>query len=529
MSNSSVRLHLRTPLAPLAMRVTDHNRKVVATGDGEIDRRVRPGLYVLQIFAGPKVERRFLTVGPEGYEEIDIQVEIPSAAPIGGTSTVHEFHGYPAMNLSQNPMQHFGDGGRLVIFVRNMGKDPQARVMVDGLELLGSDLQTMANATDHFKQMPNQGWAGYSADVEPGGYVLRITRPQRRSSGDVMETVDQSIWVEEGWITLVFVPFRTKQGFAEPENASVHMSHIDSGFDPYVGNDSEAANIALEVALSGLRQGRAVVPKGLQELMLRGKFGSPMLGLVGAIALLQSPKPNWTLLDTVRRNLGRLVPNHPDLHAIHLMQKQARGDLSTSRVPEISWPPMLFACYRGVIERDGSEANHLIAANSLADLAAARLYSQGPWTRWQALQQAEQSSRSQMWEQRLQQVLEDTHRVTETAGLSNKVVQELKKSWNNALKPAVKSSRKRRVVLKSSELDSKPIRDSMMKMGTARASVETTLVANQIQELTEQIAKKQLVASDEIFNLRSLSRQTGLPMASVMRALKSIADRGFKF
>ncbi len=530
MSSSSVNLHLRVPLAPLAMRLTDHNRKVVAEGHGEIKRRVAPGLYVLQIFAGPSIEKRFLSVGPEGYEETDIHVEIPSAAPIGGTSTVHEFHGYPTMELSHNPMQQFGHGGRLVIFLRNMGEDPMAPVDATGLELLSPNLEVMANAAADFENTPEYGWSGYSADVDPGGYILRMTRPRRRSSSGETEIFDQSLWVEEGWITLVFIPFHTSRGYAEPENASVHMSRMEVGFDPYAGDDSAAANVALEVALSGLRQGRAIVPKGLQDLMLRGKFGSPMLGLVGALAELQSPKPNWTLLDTIRRNLRRLVPNHPDLLAIHMMQKQARGDTSQSSVPEMSWPPMLFACYRGVIDRDAREDTHIIAAKTMADFAAARLYSTGPWTRWQALLPPEESNRAEIWEQRLQQTLEETHRVAETSELSGEAAEGLRKAWEGALNPHRKPQRRRRSASSRGKMmGTGPLINEPFEANVSRATRETTLVANHIQELTEQVAKNQLVASEKTFDVRRLSGQTGLPRTAVQRALESIADRGFKF
>ena len=530
MSSSSVRLHLRIPFAPLTMRLSDHNRRVVATGYGEIDRRVSPGLYVLQIFAGPSVEQRYLSVGPEGYEETDIQVEIPSAAPIGGTSTVHKFHGNPTKYLSRNPMQHFGHGGRLVIFLRNMGEDPRAPVNADGLELLSPNLEVMANAAVDFKNKPADGWSGYSADVDPGGYVLRMTRPRRRSSSGEMEVFDQSLWVEDGWITLVFIPFHTSRGYAEPENASVHMSRMEVGFDPNAGDDSVAANVALEVALSGLRQGRAIVPKGLQDLMLHGKFGSPMLGLVGALAELQSPKPNWTLLDTVRRNLRRLVPNHPDLLAIHMMQKQARGDTSQTSVPEMSWPPMLFACYRGVIDRDAREATHIIAADTMADRAAARLYSTGPWTRWQALLPPEQSDRTEIWEQRLQRTLEETHQVATTGQLSGKAAVKLRRAWEGALDPSRKSQGRRRSASVHSEMMSnKVLINQPIESSSSSATRETALVANHIQELTEQIAKNQLSVSDKTFDVRRLSVQTGLPTTAVRRALENISDRGFKF
>lgn len=529
MSSSSVKLHLRTPVAPLEMRVTDHNHRLVTTGFGEISRRVSPGLYALQIFAGPTVERRFLSVGPEGYEDLEIQVEIPSAAPVGGTSTMHEFHGYPAKELSQNPMTGFGHGGRIVIFLRNMGENPQDPVNPDGLEFVGPNLQPLANAFEDFKHEPDSGWSGFSAEVEPGGYLLRMTRPRRRSTGGQMETIDQSIWVEEGWVTLIFIPFRAKQGFAEPENASIHMARMEVGFDPYTDDFSVAANIALEVALSGLRQGRAAIPHDLEELMLQGKFGNPMLGLVGALSLIQSPRPNWRLLDIVRKNLRQLVPNHPDLLGIQMMQKQARDDTSESRVPEIFWPPMLFACYRGVIDRDAEERNHLIAADSMADLAAARLYPQGPWTRWQALQQPEQSDREAVWEKRLQRALEGAHRVTETAALDNKAVQELKESWEKVVEPARKPRHKRPEPSVSAAFSMNMLDGLATGFDPSIEIRETTLVANQIQELTEQIARKQVIASEDMFDVRVLSSQTGLPRVTVERALKNIAGRGFKF
>jgi len=73
------------------------------------------------------------------------------------------------------------------------------------------------------------------------------------------------------------------------------------------------------------------------------------------------------------------------LAALKLVRKQVKNDPSQTRIKPLTWPPILFESYRGLIARDWQEEN-LVAPTSMADLASARLIPQGPWTAWTAVE-----------------------------------------------------------------------------------------------------------------------------------------------
>ena len=534
-SSARARVELATPQGPFELKLFDHTHALVASGFGQIERSLRPGLYQLEVNAGPKTEKRFITVGPSGWVDTEITIDMPSAAPIGGTSTIHEFHGYPASQLSREPQHSFGYGGRLVVFVRNMGENPHGPVNVDSLSVFdarGAELATgLETGPVAFQKSPSDGWAGFSADVEPGGYTLRQTRPRRRAGEYSEKTVDQSIWVEKGWITLVFAPFRDKVDYPEPEFASVHMAGLDLGFDPY-DQEMQAANLALEIALSGLRGGRAIVPRSLEELMLRGKFGNPMLGIVGALALLHAEKTNWRLFDTVRRNLKRLVPQHPDIQALHVMGKQKRADERDSRIPAATWPPMLYACYRGLIDRDSDETSRLIPAGSIADHASSRLLAQGPWSRWRALHGPPEEARDERLEKRIQATVDQLRLIAAQEG-ETELVAQLRHSWHEGIARLDVSSvdRKRSTPATGTSVTKTAIESMTPSTMPAETGpyAETLQVATYLEGLAEHATKFNLPISETTFDVRQLSDQVGLPRATVRRALRNLVDEGLDF
>jgi hypothetical protein len=530
-SSARARVELATPQGPLELKLYDHTHTLVASGFGQIERSLRPGLYRLEVHAGSRTEKHFITVGPSGLVDREITIDMPSAAPIGGTSTVHEFHGYPASQLSRQPQGAFGYGGRLVVFVRNMGENPQGPVDVDSVSVFDARNAPLGTGLADFHHSPGEGWAGLSVDVQPGGYILRQTRP-RRGPGEYSEkTVDQSIWVAQDWITLVFVPFRDKVGYPQPEFASVHMARHELGFDPY-DQEMQAANVALEIALSGLRGGRANVPRDLEQLMLRGKFGNPMLGIVGALGLLHADKTNWRLFDIVRRNLKRLVPEHPDVQALHVMGKQKREDERESRVPAATWPPMLYACYRGLIDRDSDETRRLIPEGSIADHAASRLLAQGPWTRWRAIHGPAEEARDEQLDKRIKSAVDQLRSIAAQEG-ETELVAQLRHSWNEGVaKLDVSVGDRPRSTPATGISVTKAAVESMTPGTTAPEAAphaETLRVASYLEGLAEQASKYNLPIPEGAFDVREISDQVGLPRATVKRALRDLVDEGLEF
>jgi hypothetical protein len=119
---------------------------------------------------------------------------------------------------------------------------------------------------------------------------------------------------------------------------------------------------------------------------LGGKFQNPMLGIVGAHAILQRRTRDWRTFDLVVQNLENLIPGHTNVAALRLCGELLRQQESHVQVAPLSWPPMLCAGYKGLIESDWKESGNLIVDESVAERAAAMLLPESPWTCWLALE-----------------------------------------------------------------------------------------------------------------------------------------------
>lgn len=489
-------IHLRSAAGPIEMRLLDNQFQEVAVGYGEIhERRLPAGLYRLEINAGPIQQKEHISLSPgESFEKLNIHVPFPAAAPVQGTSTTHESHGYPASDLSRAPDKIFGDGGRLLLFFRNVGKDVSATINVEEISLRNAALDPVCDLPAEVIKDEAAGWVALSAEVNPGGYVIRnLRKPQRswRKESPVETSVDQSIWVQEGWTTIVFIPNWGDRAVPSLRKASAYMARLWDGFHY---DDYEGANAAMELGLSGLRQGRPVVPRNLLELMLNEKFQNPMLGIVGAHALLLEPEPRWSLFDTVRRNLKKLVPDHPDVTALHVIGKQQREKMSHSRVKPVSWPPMLHASYRGLIARDADEPG-LIKAGSIADRAAANLYQEGPWSIWQSMIATNEAVDDELMDtiKNLESTLSEP---------TDPVTENLAQIWTTTQQESTQAPGK-------------------------LSDPEVRQVAQYVQQTTQEASSRKKSSSYRPMDLDDLGRKVGLPVSSVERAITTISEEGF--
>ncbi len=383
---SPSKVHIVAQNGPIGIQLFDHQLRPVASGNGELKAQVPAGLYMLQYNAGSAQKQEYIRVeADKPYENLSLDFRFPSAAPVFGSSSTHEYHTNPAAQLSNQPNQKYGTGGRLMIFVRSIDGDGKSPVNLDNLSVWGSELQPPRRLETEVVRDDQWGWAGLCAEVEPGAYALRWSETVKMREAQITDDtrkIDQALWVAKDWITIVFLAYDNQRMSINRQNASIHMARIEDGYQPY---NSEKANQALELAMGSLRTGKAIVPDDLLDLLLNGKFHNPMLGIIGAHALLLQRKPNWKMFDTVINNLERMIPGHPDLTALRVLNKLARNKKGRLDVEPVRWPPMLYAAYRGLIAYDWQQQD-IIPANSLAEQAAAQLLQQSPWTCWMALE-----------------------------------------------------------------------------------------------------------------------------------------------
>lgn len=382
MSGSDVHIRLASPGESTELVVIDSCFKTVAYGLVEIDVFVPSGVYELEYRAGPAVQRKLVAMHPgTTYEELDIHVGMPSAAPIEHTSTSREAHEGVASKLSQELAETTGSSG-LVVLVRNLR----------GSESLTLDRGAIADAgvadrqgrplDDHgtWDFHDDEGWASWSATLEPGGYVLRTASSEELSHVQL----EQSVWLSEGWQTLIFVP-NTADG-PTFSGASIHMARLH---EPWAPREDTKASHALEAALWGLRDGRSVVSNALVDLLLHSKHDNPMLGIVGLHALLLYPGDRAKRVARLLEALRELVPGHPDVSALawlaeeHAATRAGRSPRPEAFTAPVDWPPMLRAGYAALLRLDAL-APGAIADGSAAEGVAAGLVSRGPWTTWRA-------------------------------------------------------------------------------------------------------------------------------------------------
>ncbi len=387
-SKRSIRqqVHLRSESGPIEIKLLDKELQLVASGFGELKQSVDPGLYLLRFESGADEQERFITVAPgEDYEDLAVSLPIRSAAPLAGTGGFDEAQSRAVAACSLQPNSVIGEGGRLLVFVRNAGEHRSQPIDLSEMDIRNSGGERLAEPGEIAVRSADEGWACCSIDVPEGGYVVRWHNKwhSRWDAAKIKSNVvDQSMWVQSGWTTALFLNTDSRRGFRpRMTGMSVHMRRMEHGFQHMSDGVASRINQVNQLAINSLIYGDSLVPTDLVELVLDREHGNPMLGILGAHALLQEYAPRWSYFDAIVRTLFKIVPTHPDVVALRVLGKEFRRDKSHTRSEMISWPPMIYAGYRGLIDRDFAEGG-LIDPESHADKVAVRLLPQGPWTIW---------------------------------------------------------------------------------------------------------------------------------------------------
>ncbi|MFE6164795.1 hypothetical protein ACFQ7F_38460 [Streptomyces sp. NPDC056486] len=339
--------------------VTDSAFREVAHAMGTIDTVLPAGIYRIEQRFGGEVESRFVEVGPEPFTERLALPHMPTATPVEGTPTTREDHRAAAVRWSTRTT--YGEGSpTLMVLVRNLRRgwqlDPYA------LEIADMDGRPVDGGARGWEPSGGEEWSAWSHELPPGGYRLRT----RRMPADGLPLA-QALHVLEGWTTLVFVS-NGPHG-PQPQFASVQMVRRGVGWTPA----DRALDLALEAALSGLRQGIDLVStRHLLELVRSGN-DNPFLGIVGAHALLLHPDPDLGQIGCVLRNLVHHAPAQPDIAALCTLIGEPVGPVTA--------PPMLAASCRLLVRADTAEPG-LLADGSPAESVAGHLVGRGVWTTW---------------------------------------------------------------------------------------------------------------------------------------------------
>jgi hypothetical protein len=373
-------LAAESPTGAVALSIVDADFRPVAEGVGRVEATLAaPGIYEVVARAGPRTARRLVKLEAGERRTVDdLEVAFPAASPTAGTSTTHEYHMDLAHEATRPGLPAGADDGGLIVVLRDVrgqqGPPLTARDL-SAVALLDGSLRRLDGLDALWVSRPADAAAYWRLPLRPGGYAIR--QPTQRAAGE-RAFVDQSVWIQPGWQTIVFL-LRSDPG-ARPAWPSIHLSPLTEGwqsFDPRFGT-------SYELALWELRN-----PGASRTLLDDGAIDAtgdnPLLAIVAAAALLRrSPVDLGRVAQIIDQLAGRL-PGHPDVAGLQAAARLAGAPVPAPR--DVYWPPMLAELYLALLHLDADEPG-TIAPGSPAEAIAARLVLSGIWTTWQPLDEA---------------------------------------------------------------------------------------------------------------------------------------------
>lgn len=339
--------------------VTDSAFREVAHAMGTVDTTLPPGIYRIEQRFGGEVESRFVEVGTEPFTERLALPRMPTATPVEGTPTTREDHRAAAVRWSTEST-HGGGPPTLMVLLRNLRRGRQLDPFA--LEVADEHGTPVDGGAGGWEPSGGQEWSAWSGELPPGGYRLRT----RRQPADGMPLA-QALHVLDGWTTLVFVS-NGPQG-PQPQFASIQMVPHGIGWRPA----GRTLDLAMEAALSGLRQGIDLVSTRQLLGLLDVRRVNPFLGIIGAHALLLHPTPDLGRIGSLLERLVHYAPVQPDIAALCTLLDEP--------VPPVASPPMLAASCRLLVRADSADPG-ILQDGSVAESAAEHLVGRGVWTTW---------------------------------------------------------------------------------------------------------------------------------------------------
>jgi hypothetical protein len=387
------------PLVPVSIRAADRGTEiflvdgrlnVVASGVSELTAPVPPGVYKVRFRSGSTVRDQLVEVPlvlPRGQHSVSIYgsyVKFTSPAPLHETETTHEYQEEAWQRVGQAAAARVGSGAELLVLVRDPRKErgkPSRHQPWNGVTLTDAAGRELPGFSQHGICDREKGYGVLHLEVNPGVYLVRVET-------ELYGTQAMAISACQGWQTCVWLASRSYQRIsggrlrtarrADLTDAAVFM--FRPGHPPLWDPAGPAQTRLTELARQALAQGRQGVQLEDLNAMLEGKFENPMLGIYGAHLLARQGRVQESLFAEVLRNLGRLVPDHPDVRALQLLSEE-RGPIPALFGGAFDLPPMLMASWLLVIEESLRDPL-VVPPGSLSDRIGPRLLGGGPWVVW---------------------------------------------------------------------------------------------------------------------------------------------------
>jgi len=351
------------------------------SGYGKLELSIPPGLYEVRADSGlGQIASKYCSVR-EG-QELPVALRVPffSAAPLPDTVDYRDEQAKAAHKLSNEPMMGKTKPSRLMVFARMLHPGSGVLPSLANLELRDSK-RRVDNGWNKAHPDDTEGWIGWCAGVDPGGYLLRWLPAEAPPHED--SAIDQSLWIPEGFTLMVFLGIakNTSTGMPAREYLTLLQAPVATGFNPF--DPQATTNLwAMEMALAGWQGRRKYLQEDSQELetLLDEKNENPLLGIVAAHSLWLPRTPNLALLRILHQHFQRRLRDHPDVVALEA-HARSRGLWPTDppAMGRLSWPPMLTASYRLI-----RESPAVIGPDTLAAAVSGRLVDSPVWMCWYA-------------------------------------------------------------------------------------------------------------------------------------------------
>ena len=347
--------------------VIDANLRRIATGLGNLNLNVEPGIYKVRFRSSTTQHDELVEVLDPGSIKrvVAPPIEFQTSAPIHDTRTTHEYHSYSAAETSRNINMNLGSDGELFLFVRE--EDEAEIFTADGISIHNLDGVELASIKDGTKELQNR-WAALNIKIDQGTYRVRVTN-------ELLGPYEIFASVTPGWQTQVFLI--TEYFYIDNKKikipslhlASILMSQQGVGFSP----DNKITRLS-ELARHAISQGRNILSPSLMNDLLSSKFEDPMLGLIAAHLLIRKQKLNINLLNEVCDNLLAILGEHPDLQAIMVLI----NDQSRYPVKRIERPPTLKLSWDAIVKGTRRRAS-LVQYNSTLATIGEETVESVPW------------------------------------------------------------------------------------------------------------------------------------------------------
>jgi hypothetical protein len=277
------------PDSVMQVKVFDADYNEVGSGCGSVSVELHPGLYKAEVEAGGVRSQEIFRIS-DGPMTLNLAAPLfPSAVPVNGSSTSHEYHSGPAMDLAlRQPSQVLpGADSELMVFVRvsapTLGTPldlphPWENLGIRDFPASGTPLIMPLDFVDTYSLV-----AATKLAVPAGTYALTSEQCGELDS----ESFGLALQTVPGWRTECYVDctVETREEFgleatlARPNFAEAAVHLVEIGQPPLVhdelGTRTELARIRLATGR------RSVIPD--QQDVAR----SPMLGIYAAYAAYQ--------------------------------------------------------------------------------------------------------------------------------------------------------------------------------------------------------------------------------------------------